>query len=149
MKLLTHLRRSAKYAVYLAFILVLITSIMYFINGVWTLPMLVKGGRLLYMILVIVGFALLYPFMGYQKRSVPFNATQNKDEVERVMLMCGYTLSHSEGDRMVFRSSKAFNRLVLLYEDAITIETGTYSSEVSGPRREVVKVIYRMGTFIN
>ncbi len=149
MKLLTHLRRSAKYSLYLVFILILITGIMYLFNGVWTLPMLIKGGRLLYMILVIVGFALLYPFMGYQKRSMPINATQNKDEVERIMLMCGYKLVAAEGDRMTFRAARAFNRLVLLYEDAITIETGTYSSEVSGPRREVVKVIYRMGTFIN
>ncbi|MFI3298840.1 MAG: hypothetical protein R3Y49_03450 [Rikenellaceae bacterium] len=144
-----YLRRAFRYALYLCIILVILTFVLKSIQGgEWALITAAKSGRLLYILSVLVGFALLYPSFSYPSRSLPFSAELYKEDVERVMAMCGYVKKGEDGNKMIFRSAKGFNRLILLYEDAITITSGAHSSTISGPRREVVKALYRLGTFI-
>ncbi|MEG0724673.1 MAG: hypothetical protein RR485_01375 [Mucinivorans sp.] len=144
--------RAAKYVVYLAILFVLIFALMNALGGVEvpfsTLFTTTRGWMVL---LVVVVFALFYPFFGFTSKTLTFDAAKKTEEVVNVMTMCGYTqLDERESypSRMTFRAEGKLKRMMLMYEDQIEITTVDGLSKISGPRKEVVKAAFRMGTFI-
>lgn len=151
MNMTTYLRRVAKYVVYLTILLGLIFLVMDLTNTS-KVPMteVFKTSQSVYFFIVVVIFSLLSPFMNFTKKVLTFDARRNQDEVVRVMAMCGYKQDESSNsDVMVFRAESFVKRLALRFEDKIEINTSSEDiSVMSGPRREVVKAAFRMGSFI-
>lgn len=96
----------------------------------------------------IIVFSLLQPFFGYTKKTLTFDAKKRSEDVERVMAMCGYVKVDETSNEMIFRASTTAKKVALIYEDAVTITTNDEISVMQGPRKEVVKIYFRMGTFI-
>lgn len=141
--------RAAKYALQLTILLLVFYSVLRLVGYdnaplevLWMTP---RGFML---VVAIVAFALLYPFLGYTKKTLTFDANKRLEDVERVMGMCGYIKESQTADELKFRGSTTSKRLSLMYEDTITITTTDGLSIMQGPRKEVVKIYFRMGTFI-
>lgn len=112
------------------------------LEALWLTP---RGLMLIGAILI---FALIYPFLGYTKKTLVFDANKRTDDVMRVMGMCGYIKISETPEVMTYRASTTSKRISLMFEDTITITTTDGLSVMQGPRKEVVKIYFRMGTFI-
>ncbi len=151
MALKTYIRRTLKYALYLLIILAILLTAMD-LMGASQSPStldLIFTERGAYMAVVVIIFAAIYPFMGYVKKTLLCNASERSEQVVNIMAMCGYKLVSTEGTEMTFRAATFAKKLILLFEDTIVITTSTTgTSEMRGPRREVVRAAFRLGTFV-
>ncbi|MFI3288227.1 MAG: hypothetical protein R3Y61_07125 [Rikenellaceae bacterium] len=149
----TYIRRMAKYAIYLVIVLMILLTIMNLLQateeGQTSLLDMLLSQRGLYMLCVIIAFSAIYPFMGYTKKTLVCNAEKRSEEFINVMSMCGYTVTERSDNKMTFRASNFAKKLILMFEDTITVETTASGlSIMRGPRREVVKAAFRSGTFV-
>lgn len=142
--------RAAKYVVYLLVLFFIIFAFMDAINGtnvpMWSIFTSTRGMMLGVVVLV---FALIYPFFGFTKKTLTFDASKRREDVERVMTMNGYLPSAESTDSvMVFRAKSVAKKLMLMWEDQIVITTVDTLSVIKGARKEVVKATFRFNTFI-
>ncbi len=103
-----------------------------------------SNGRLLGVAFIALGF--LQPIMGYVKREMVVNPVTSRDVVDQVMAMSGYELTSEDETRIVFRARTTLKKLVLLYEDEIVIDKSAKPATISGSRRSLVSILYRMET---
>ncbi len=149
----TYIRRMAKYAIYLVIVLMILLTIMNLLQateeGQTSLLDMLLSQRGLYMLCVIIAFSAIYPFMGYTKKTLVCNAEKRSEEFINVMAMCGYSITERSENKMTFRASNFAKKLILMFEDTITVQTTANGlSTMRGPRREVVKAAFRSGTFV-
>lgn len=143
--------RAAKYVIYLFVLLLLIFTLMSALGGTkLSLSTLVSSDRGWWLAVVVLFFAAVYPFFGFSSKLLTVDAEAKAEEVERVMGLCGFMKQsdRSQGGVQVYRASSGVKRLVLMYEDTITITTNNGVSTMAGPRKEVVRAAYRMTTFV-
>lgn len=141
--------RAAKYVLQFTIIFVVFFAILRLTNYTQASFSTMMTSQGLMLLAIIVIFALIQPFLGYTKKTLVFDATKRMEDVDRVMGMCGYIkISDSDGIA-IFRASSTAKRISMVYEDQITITTTDGLSVMQGPRKEVVKIYFRMGTFIS
>lgn len=144
--------RAVKYALFLMILFVGLYGLMQVFGMGVSLETILSSDRWWKFVAVVVGFALVYPFLGYVRRRLTFRAADRVEDVERVMGMCGFRRVEAEEDgsnRMVFRAEGAMKRASLMWEDRIVITSdGVGASWIEGNRKEAVRAAYRMGTFI-
>ncbi len=138
---------------YMVFLTVIFAIMLYFFRAIDYIKVplgeLFHSERALYAALLILGFALIHPLLGYNRKRLTFDATQHVEQVENVMARGGYKREPGDSaDRMVFRAMTSSKRMILLWEDEIVITTADGVSAIEGPRKETVKAYFRMGTFI-
>lgn len=142
--------RAVKYMVQLCILFFVMFGLLQaFGYGNVTLSEMFDSSRGYILLAAVIFFALLYPFFGFTKKTLTFDASTNEAEVERVMGMCGYQRVEGEAQAMVFRAATMPKKIVLMWEDTIEINTVDGLSTMEGARKEVVKASFRMGTFIN
>lgn len=146
--------RAAKYLVYLVALFVIMYVVMMSAGATAIRPELLgiffASTQGLLLIGAVILLSLLYPFFGFDKRTLVFSVDEQYDNVIKVMELCGYKLEKEEDGRMIFKSTNQVKRLISLYEDRVEIDkTGEFGAVISGPRKEVVKMVYRFSTFIN
>lgn len=141
--------RAVKYALQLVVLFILFYGILRAV-GYDNAPLetLWTTNRGLFMVCAIVIFALLYPFFGFMKKTLSFDAQKKAEQVDNVMKMCGFEPLSNNNGVQVYRAVGSAKRLMMLYEDTITITTKDGFSVIEGVRKEVVKIYFRMGTFI-
>lgn len=144
-----YLIRVAKYVLQLTILFIVFFSVLHFAGyGNTSLTEVLTSERGLIMLAIIVVFALLQPFFGYTKKRLLFDANKRAEDLDRVMAMCGYAKISDENGVKTYRASNFSKKLILMFEDQITVTTIDEVSEMAGPRKEVVKAYFRMNTFI-
>ena len=101
-----------------------------------------KGKMLGAAVLVL---SALYPRMGFMTRRVECDMEQERDYLLQMFAVAGFSLKEESEGRMVFRADNILSRLVMLFEDEITVEQYGQWIDITGIRRGVAKVVYRMG----
>lgn len=145
----TYFIRVIKYAIYLVVLLGILLFVMSALSSnTLSLSEVMSSSRGIYLVVFLLVFALIQPFMGYVKRTLTFDATTQIEQITNVMALNGYSRSADENGAIVFRASSKAKRLFLYFEDKIVITTDDSLSVISGPRREVVRAIFRFNTFI-
>lgn len=144
--------RAAKYAVYLTLLFFILFALMRAFGSSSSMSILWTTSRGLMFLGVVIVFALLYPFFGFTKKRLTFNAASRVDDVERVMAMCGFkrieTETRGPGD-MLFAAASTAKKVILMWEDQIEITTDADGiSYIEGNRKEAVRAAFRMGTYI-
>lgn len=143
--------RVAKYCAYLTilfFVIFGMLNIVGYSNNISLYDMIFSSQGLMLLGAVVI-FSLLYPFFGFLNRDLTFDATKHIEKVEQVMAMCGYKRRDGDSsEAMIFEPSTKAKNITLLYEGEIRIDTTDGRSSIRGPRREVVRAYFRMGTFI-
>lgn len=142
--------RVGKYIIYFVVLFLIMFTILAAIQGsfdkLFTIYFSSQGVMLCGIILF---FSLTYPFFGFTKKTLTFDATKRVDEVQNVMSMCGYKRIGGTDDAMLFGAASGMKKFQNMWEDTITITTIDELSTISGPRREIVRANLRFGTFIS
>ena len=94
--------------------------------------------------LAVVVLSALYPCMGFMTRRVECDMQEDHDYLLRVFAAAGFTLKEESEGCMVFKADNILSRLVMLFEDEITVEQYGQWVDITGIRRGVAKVVYRM-----
>lgn len=144
----TYFRRMVKYLLYLAVLFSVIFTIM---NLTGTVAVQFNdlshmfsssSGKLLAGAFILLG--LLHPVIGYVKREMVVNPSSGRDRVIAVMEMCGYEMIEESGSKMQFRAKSKLKRLAMLFEDEILINKDDLPATISGNRRAVTTILFRM-----
>ncbi|WP_298061241.1 hypothetical protein [uncultured Rikenella sp.] len=143
--------RAAKYAIYLIILFFILFALLRAFGSASPISVLWSTSRGLLFLGVVIVFALLYPFFGFTRKRLTFNAAARSEDVERVMGMCGFkridTENHS-ADNMLFQAASTAQKIVMMWEDQIEITTIDGISYIEGNRKAVVRAAFRMGTYI-
>lgn len=146
-----YLIRVGKYIIQFSVLLVVMFGVLILINGNEYLESVItmfSTTRGLVLIGVVFVFSLTYPFFGFTKRRLTFDASKYADEVDNVMQMCGFVKMNDNNEEMIYRAKSVAKKIGLLYEDTIVIKTEDGLSTIDGARKEVVKISMRCDTFI-
>ena len=100
-------------------------------------------GKLLGVAVVVL--SAIYPRMGFMTRQVECDMKEERDFILSIFAVAGFTLKEESEGRMVFKADNILSRLVMLFEDEITVEQNGPMLDITGIRRGVAKVVYRMG----
>ena len=142
-----YLIRSLKYLIYFVviFFLCLALVVLFSHQHPTSLSELFKEGSLLPICLIFVGFALLYPAVGYRKAKLTLDDDwkEYRNAVMSTMEGAGYVLKSEDEKTMVFRHSKPLVRFTRMWEDAITFELQDDPTivKVDGPSRDSLRLV--------
>ncbi|MDR2358510.1 MAG: hypothetical protein LBD87_01750 [Prevotellaceae bacterium] len=140
--------RALKSIVYFFAILFLILALIYFITPeqerqVQSFMEFLQRSSLLKMVLFLVVFGLIYPFIGYiaQKapRSRPFSEG-DKETVIKIFANARFVLANDDGSVLTFRIINPVARVTRIFEDAITVDYAANPLVVEGLRRDVMRL---------
>ena len=144
--------RAAKYAVYLIILFFILFAVMRAVGSSSPMSVLWTTSRGLMFLGVVIVFALLYPFFGFTRKRLTFDAASRVEDVERVMAMCGFKRVEAEthgANDMVFEANSKAKKVTMMWEDRIEITTDAGGvSYIEGNRKEAVRAAFRMGTYI-
>ena len=104
--------------------------------------MATERGRML--ALAVVALSAGYPYFGFIKRSMKWNMATDADRLVEIFAAAGFALKEQSEGKMVFKANNILDRLVMLFEDEIVVEQQGEQITLSGIRRGVAKVIYRL-----
>ena len=104
--------------------------------------MATERGRML--ALAVGALSAAYPFFGFIKRSVKWDMATDADRLVEIFAAAGFALKEQGEGKMVFKANNILDRLVMLFEDEIVVEQQGEQITLSGIRRGVAKVIYRL-----
>ena len=146
-----YLVRSAKYfaafcVLYVAIIWISVKTTSSMDVSVWdyiVATFATTRGKLLGVAVVVL--SALYPRMGFMTRQVQCDMKQERDFILSIFAVAGFTLKEESEGRMVFKADNILSRIVMLFEDEIVVEQNGPKLDITGIRRAVAKVIYRMG----
>ncbi len=145
----TYIIRVAKYVVYFAILLSLTVILMNSFSSNKIVLAQYYNMHGLMLCGVVLLFSLIYPFIGFVKKDLTFNAPQRKEDLIRVMSACGYTQTGGDDNNMEFRATSTAKKLAHRWDDKITITTDADGlSVMSGPRKEVVRATFRFNTYL-
>ena len=143
-----YLVRSLKYLAYfvIIFCLCLLIVVIFSHQSLASIPSLFKEGSLLPICLIFLGFAALYPAVGYRKARLVLDGEWKdyRDAVMKTMEDAGYKLVEETPRTMKFRSSRAAIRITRMWEDDITFELQENDPtlvKVDGPSRDTLRLV--------
>ena len=102
-----------------------------------------KGYILVALLLLL---ALLNPKIGFVTRETALDVHSEREVLVNAFVICGYTLSREEGGQMVFRAESPMKRAMRLWDDAIVVTHDSHNVFLSGPRKEVVRIMLKLAT---
>ena len=109
---------------------------------VWATLQTTRGQLLVVAVVVLSAF---YPRFGFITRRVEWDMEDERDQIIATFALAGFSLREEGDGRMVFRADNMLDRLVMLFEDEITVVQYGQWIDITGFRRGVAKVVYRMG----
>jgi len=140
--------RALKYLVYFVviFFICLAIVVLFSHQSFTDIPSLFKEGSLLPICLIFIGFAALYPAVGYRKGRLHLDGEwmDYRDSVMQTMEGAGYKLVEEDEHTMKFRHTRPLIRLTRMWEDAITFEqqeSDPYLVLVDGPSRDSLRLV--------
>ena len=102
-----------------------------------------QRGKML--MLAVVALSAAYPSFGFMKRRVKWNMAEQRDRLIEIFAAAGFSLKSEQEGKMVFRANNALDKLMMLFEDEITVEQYGQWIDITGIRRGVAKVVYHFG----
>lgn len=143
--------RAVKYfaafcVIYLAVVWLSVSTMNGYEQSVWDYvwaTLQTTRGQLL--VVAVVVLSALYPRFGFITRRVEWDMEDERDQIIATFALAGFSLREEGDGRMVFRADNMLDRLVMLFEDEITVVQYGQWIDITGIRRGVAKVVYRMG----
>ncbi|MBQ3582482.1 MAG: hypothetical protein IJ976_03995 [Alistipes sp.] len=146
-----YLVRAVKYfaafcVIYLAVVWLSVSTMNGYEQSVWDYvwaTLQTTRGQLL--VVAVVVLSAFYPRFGFITRRVEWDMEDERDQIIATFALAGFSLREEGDGRMVFRADNMLDRLVMLFEDEITVVQYGQWIDITGIRRGVAKVVYRMG----
>lgn len=145
--------RAAKYMLTLTILFVVVFTLMLVTGTSRVSPeegfqALCHSSRGMLMVATIIVLALIYPAIGFVKRNVAADIQKDRAPIIKAFEISGFMLESETPDQMVFVASSLFKRVRLMWEDRIVVKSLHGGIEIDGLRKEVVKIEYRMGSYL-
>ncbi len=142
-----HIIRSIKYFIYIiVFFLLVVTIFAIFFNlegnsiadvyrGMF------KEGAWFKMLLFFVAYAIVYPFMGYQKKEIYTNENlaTRKEDIKELFENANFVLQEETPTSMTFVLKNKFLRFIRIYEDAVVLDYSEIPATISGLRKDTLR----------
>ena len=96
--------------------------------------------------LILAALSALYPAFGYTTRTLDIDTEKHNYAILKLS-MSNYKLTEQRDNTMIFRGETPAKKLRWLNEDRIEITTHPNRIEISGPRKEIVTLVFRITTF--
>lgn len=146
-----YLRRVAKYIVYYTIIILILLLIVYYTsdNRNITFWELIRPGSQTNLIILIVAFSAVYPFLGFSKKEVYTSrfSEQDKEAAIRIFSESGFILISDQDGKMVFKSKRIAMRVFRVFEDKITLDYRGDQLTVEGMRRDIQRIASHLGNY--
>ncbi len=146
-----YLRRVAKYIVFYTVIILLMLLIVYFTsdNRSITFWELIRPQSQTNLIILILAFSAVYPFLGFSKKEVYTNrfSEQDKEAAIRIIAESGFILISDQDGKMVFKSKRLTMRIFRVFEDLITLEYRDQTLTIEGMRRDIQRISSHLGHY--
>lgn len=144
-----YLIRAAKYllafcVLYLGVVWVSIATNSAMEGSVWdyvAATFATQRGKML--MLAVVVLSAIYPRMGFMSRRVKWDMESNYDRLLEIFAAAGFSLKQKQDGKLVFRANNILDKIIMLFEDEITVTAEGDEIVVEGIRRGVARVIYR------
>lgn len=105
-----------------------------------------RGAWLLF---TLVAVSLAYPKFGYVKRQVRLNMAENRDGIVAVFEKSGFSFYSEERGVVIFRATTKLKRVLMMWDDKITIDTAESNFiSVDGLRKDVVMIEFRLKALV-
>lgn len=104
--------------------------------------------RYLTLFLAIVVLAALYPRFGFVQRKVGGDIVRHRTQIVNAFKSAGFSLCDQSEDMLTFRADTLLHRTTLLFEDRIEVSQYGQWIVLTGIRRGVVRVAYRLESYI-
>ena len=102
-----------------------------------------QRGKML--MLAVVVLSAIYPRMGFMSRRVKWDMENNYDRLLEIFAAAGFSLKQKQDGKLIFRANNIFDKIIMLFEDEITVEQYGQWIDITGIRRGVAKVVYHFG----
>jgi len=146
-----YLRRVAKYIVYYTIIILLMLLIVYYTSDSRNITFweLIRPGSQTNLIILIVAFAAVYPFLGFSRKEIYNNrfSEEDKDAVIRIISESGFILISDNDGKMVFKSKRITMRIFRAFEDKITLDYHENPLTIEGMRRDIQRIANHLGHY--
>ncbi|HQB23115.1 MAG TPA: hypothetical protein PL119_01605 [Bacteroidales bacterium] len=143
-----YLRRVLKYVIFYTVFILALLALVYFTGGNHSISFweLIRPGSQKNLILLIVAFSAVYPFIGFISKEVPVNRFQatDKEAVCRFAAEAGFILVSDDNGKMVFKARRVGMRLFRVFEDKITVDYNENPLVVDGMRRDALRIARHM-----
>lgn len=139
-----YLIRVVKYIIFYAILIFLMLVVVYFTssNQEITFWELIRPGSQQNLIILIVAFSVVYPFIGFTKQKIytnrPFD--QDKDAVIRIITESGFITASDNDGKLVFKAKRISMRIFRVFEDKITLDYTDNPLVMEGMRRDVQRI---------
>lgn len=145
-----NLIRSVKYLVaftvlYLVVVKISVATTRGFETNMWDYILATLSttkGKLL--VAAVLALAAAYPRFGFMSRRVARDMKLERDHIVQVFAAAGFGLKQESEGCMVFGANNILDRVIMLFEDEICVKQQGEEIEISGIRRGVARVLYRM-----
>lgn len=104
--------------------------------------------RYLTLFLAIVVLAALYPRFGFVQRKIGGDIARHRTQIVNAFKSAGFSLCDQSEDTLTFRADTLLHRTTLLFEDRIEVSQYGQWIVLTGIRRGVVRVAYRLESYI-
>lgn len=104
--------------------------------------------RYLTLFLAIVVLAALYPRLGFVQRKIEGDIARHRTQIVNAFKSAGFSLCDQSEDTLTFRADTLLHRTTLLFEDRIEVSQYGQWIVLTGIRRGVVRVAYRLESYI-
>lgn len=149
MKPKTYLIRSIKYLIWLALLFTVIFVLMIRTgtargNAEQMLYELFHTQRGWMMIIILMVLAFLYPRFGFTTRRLTGNLMTDREAILAAIHRNGYSVVSESTDEWTLRASSPAKKLILMWEDRLTITQQGDELVIDGIRKEVVRLVFRL-----
>lgn len=104
----------------------------------------------LYMVIVFVVLAALYPKFGFMRSSIAeCSIAEDRVRIDNAMRVFGFRFVEERDGVLLYRAEGVFHRLSLMFEDHIEVRATAEGVELRGIRRAVARVALQLRSYIN
>lgn len=139
-----YLLRVVKYIVFYAVIIFLMLVVVFFTSSQQDISFweLIRPGQQTNLIILIIAFSVVYPFIGFTKQKIYTNRSfdQDKDAVIRIFTEAGFITASDNDGKLVFKAKRISMRIFRVFEDKITLDYTDNPLAMEGMRRDVQRI---------
>lgn len=139
-----YLIRIVKYMIYLAIVFILIVAIYSLASGQeMRYRSLFRPGTEFQMIIFFVLISIVYPLLGFGKKSVYLNKSfaEDREKIKEVFETCRYIVTEETATTITFRLSSNFVRALRMFEDSIILDYSDNPIILDGQKRDVTRIV--------
>ncbi len=97
---------------------------------------------------VMVVLSLVMPRIDFITRRVEGDVEEHRTQIDNAMKASGFVYVETRDEQLIYRADGWLTRLTLLWDDEMKVSQYGQWIEVSGKRRAVARIVYRLDSYL-